>query len=124
MKEQIFHSLRSRLVVIQAQRLVVIQCAFRSAAARRLCRRRLLAICYLQSRCRSSSARSAAHRKIVTMFLNDAVVACDEALIVRYLDMAHSEQDGVVAAKRKLVRISETREFITGLKQFAPISFN
>jgi hypothetical protein len=54
------------------------------------------------------------------MFLNDAVIACDEALIMRYLAMVSSDHDGVAAAKRKLVRIAETREFIAGLKQFVP----
>ena len=120
MKEHIFHSLRSRLLVIQAQRLVAIQCAFRCSAARRTCRRRLRAICCMQSRSRAAFARSATSRALVTLFLNDAVVACDETLIMRYLSMAHELQDGVAAARRKLVRIAETREFIAGLKQCAP----
>lgn len=120
MKDTIFDSLRARLLVIQAQRLVTIQCCFRCSRARREVKRRRWAIRFLQSRSRSAVARAAAARRLITLYLNDAVVACDEALLVRYLSMAQEDQEGVAAARRKLVRIAETREFIQSLKQFAP----
>jgi myosin heavy subunit len=121
MKDGVFHSLRARLLVIQAQRLVTIQCCFRCAQARRCCKRRRWATRFLQSRCRSAVAYASTKRKLVTLYLNDAVIACDEAQLVRYLSMAQEEQDGVAPARRKLQRIAETREFIQGLKQCAAV---
>lgn len=121
MKDAVFHSLRARLLVIQAQRLVAIQCSFRCARARRDCKHRRWAVCFLQSQCRSVFAQAAAKLKLLTLYLNDAVTACDEALLIRYLSMAQGDQEGVAAAQRKLVRIGETREFIQNLKQSASL---
>jgi hypothetical protein len=65
------------------------------------------------------------------------VTACDEELLNRYLSIAvegqarrqsrsafflhfsdaTALQDGVAAARRKLIRIAETRDFISSLKQ-------
>lgn len=119
MKDGVFHSLRARLLVIQAQRLVTIQCCFRCSIARRCCKRRRWATLLLQSRYRCTVAYASTKRKLVTLYLNDAVIACDEALLNRYLSMAQEEQEGVAPARRKLMRIAETREFIQGLKQCA-----
>ena len=96
MKEAIFHSLRSRLQVVQAQRLVVIQCACRCSYARRTCAKKRWAIRSIQSRFRSQIAHAYTYRHMVTSFLSDAVVACDEDLIGRYLVLAQPDQVSLI----------------------------